>query len=349
MTILCNRPRSGPNGFTLVELMIAMLLGILLVGGIVMLLVSSRKNIREDEHVSKLQDELRFAMAQITADIEMAGFWGVLLDPTGIELAASLPTGADCGPLDPDTAKSALDRTWRFGNRNPIDFEDGQIRGSAAPVFDCIDDAADDTDILAIKRIESIPAREIVAAASDSRTGMDVRVFLKTNGNVAALFLQPASEAITSPTAAEFSPAPPYSYWAYVPSIYYIRNFSTAGEASPIPSLCRKRLQPNGNVPFESECIARGIEDMQLEFGVDTGTDSVADRFQETLPAALDSIVAVRVTLLARSEQAEATYDNLKTYQLTPTRAVTPGDNFYRRSLTTTVALRNPANLRKLK
>lgn len=348
-TFQLRRRRRTQAGFTLVELMIAMVLGLLIVSGIVSLLVSGRKNFREDEQVSRLQDELAFAMTQITADIEMAGYWGVLLDPSGITLAATLPTGGDCGPPvpDPGGTLSDIQETWRFGNLNSIDYEDGQVRGSADPKFDCIEDARDGTDILAIRKLDAATAVSIPDGGTDSRGGMAPRVFLKSNGNVAALFKQPAGGATTSPTATEFSPSPPFSYSAYAPAIYYIRTFSTDGDS--IPSLCRKRMDTKDDVEFESECIARGIEDLQLEFGVDTNADGVPNFFAETLPANLSTVVAVRVTLLARSEKSEGTYSNLKTYQLTPTRAVTPADKFFRRSLTTTVALRNPANLRKLK
>lgn len=348
-SILRHSSRRAPAGFTLIELMVAMLLGLLIVGGIVSLLVSGRKNFREDEQVSRMQDELGFAMTQLTADIELAGFWDVLLDPTDIVLAATLPTANDCGPTDPDTTKPALARTWRFGTRTAVDFEDGQLRVAASPKFTCIDDVTNSTDILAIRRLDAAVALTVPDMAADSRTGMEAdQIYLKTNGNVAALFSQPAGGVTTTPTASEFSPASPYSYWAYVPSVYYIRNYSSdVGDG--IPSLCRKRISPAPSAPFATECIARGIEDLQLEFGVDTNGDSVAEYFAEALPATVATVVAARVTLLARSEKAEPGYTNAKTYQLTPSYARTPSDNFYRRSLTTTVALRNPANLRKLK
>ena len=87
------------RGFTLVELMIALVLGLLIVLAIGTVFNQSSDNYRQDERLSSLQDNLRFAMAQLTSDLEMTGFWSELHDPAAVDVSdPSLGISTDCGP-----------------------------------------------------------------------------------------------------------------------------------------------------------------------------------------------------------------------------------------------------------
>jgi type IV pilus assembly protein PilW len=95
-----------------------------------------------------------------------------------------------------------------------------------------------------------------------------------------------------------------------------------------------------------TECLATGVEDLQIEYGIDTDADAAPNYYTSTPDAAeLTQLAAARVSLLARAEQQDPYYTNPKTYTLNAGKVVTPGDSFYRRLLSTTVLLRNPAAL----
>ena len=70
-----HRP-SRQSGVTLVELMIAMVVGLLLVGGILQVFSSSRYSYRVHEATSRMQESGRMALEIIGRDIRMADFWG---------------------------------------------------------------------------------------------------------------------------------------------------------------------------------------------------------------------------------------------------------------------------------
>ena len=91
------------------------------------------------------------------------------------------------------------------------------------------------------------------------------QVYLRTNGTVGLLFKEPASAA--PPVVV----APPLADWEYRPSIYFIRNYSNA-PGDGIPALCKKVLTGVGP-SMTSECIAAGIEDLQIEYGIDLNDD----------------------------------------------------------------------------
>jgi type IV pilus assembly protein PilW len=70
-----------PRGFTLVELMVAMVLGLIIVGGATSLIVANRQSYRTNEALSQVQEGARTAFELLARDVREAGFSGC--DSTG--------------------------------------------------------------------------------------------------------------------------------------------------------------------------------------------------------------------------------------------------------------------------
>ena len=70
------RRRKSSSGFGIIELMIAMTLSLLLLGGMVALFASSRKSYESTDHMARMQENGRFALDQIVRDIRSAGYLG---------------------------------------------------------------------------------------------------------------------------------------------------------------------------------------------------------------------------------------------------------------------------------
>lgn len=66
----------GARGFTLVELMIAMVLGLVVIGGVVSVFVANKQSYRTNEALSQVQDHGRTAFEFLARDIRMAGLTG---------------------------------------------------------------------------------------------------------------------------------------------------------------------------------------------------------------------------------------------------------------------------------
>lgn len=60
-------------GFTLVELMIAMVLGLLVTGGVIGIFVSNQQIYRQNENLARLQENARYALEVMSRDIREAG------------------------------------------------------------------------------------------------------------------------------------------------------------------------------------------------------------------------------------------------------------------------------------
>lgn len=346
--------------------MIALVLGSLLTLALMGFFVYGNRSYRQDDTVSKLQEELRFGMSQITRDLEMAGFWSSVLDPAQITLDANLTLAGDCGV---PTLPAA---TWVYDLvQGPITQANDATPAEANAVFPCISAAefqiptagatVGNPDVVAIKRLASEVSYSVnevgpdLLADGDAATPTAMRlnqVYVLSNGFAGIMFRN--TDAV--PAGA---PVFPYEYWRYRPVVYFIRNYTdTPGDG--VPSLCRKLLVVVAGTPTmtdvsSTECIATGIEDLQVEYGIDTDADAAPNYYVSDPDAnQLSQLAAARITLLARSEQPDPHYETPKTYRLSADKQVAPGATpdgrrYYRRVLSTTVLMRNPAALGMLR
>lgn len=327
-------PNFRQAGLSLVELMIAMLLGILIVGGMAALFVQNKNSYNQDERVARMQEDARFALNEIVRDVELAGFWSNLLNPVSIVVDDELAITQDCGD---GTAN------WMYTPLQAVTAYDKPTNGNAiSTMFGCIDASAyrAGTDAIAIKRVEGMPMERKDNPDDDLA---DSEVYLRTNGVLGLLYTNASTftpDAVIAGVAQN---------WRYMPRIYYVRNYAaTAGDG--IPTLCRYYLDFSAATPTSTEeCLARGVENLQIEYGIDTDTDGVANQyFSNPTAAQLQSqLVSVRIYLLMRSVEPDPGYTNIKMYNLGNTvYDPNPDDNFYRRVYTTTVLVRNTRNLR---
>lgn len=323
--------RNQQSGFTIVELMIAMAIGLFLVAGVVTLFMSSRQSFSQDENTARLQDEARFAMQELARDLRMASYLTEPLVPGSITQDGGLTLATDCGNPAHDTWVYDFtdEDTGEISTLTALDNTDG---ATAAASYSCIDagEIVENTDVVAIKRAAGSPVPPANVQAGT--------VYIRSNGTTGLLYEDPPATVI----------AGPFNDWEYRPRIYYIRNFSdTPGDG--IPSLCRKVLTGGGNPTMTDECIAQGIENLQLEYGTDTDNDGSADRYltNPTL-AEIQDVVSARVFLLARTRDMDRSHTDTKTYSISNAGDYTPGDNYRRRVYEMTVTVHNLRNLRRL-
>src|SRR5258708_1475354 len=79
------------SGFTMIELMVALLIGLFLMGGLMMLLQNNRKAFSSQSALAQLQDSERLAMTMMTGVIQQAGYF---TDPTINSPSTALPAAA---------------------------------------------------------------------------------------------------------------------------------------------------------------------------------------------------------------------------------------------------------------
>lgn len=325
--------RRGPRqrGMTLIQVLIATTLGMVISLGVGSFFVTSARTSHGDIHVSAMLDELTFATAALSSDLEMAGFWAQVHDPALVVADASLAlSGGDCGASG-----------W-YRTLTAVQVLDNPTPAAAAAAFPCLSasDLVGGSDIIAIKRVIG----RVSGSDTDASQMHAGAIYLRTHNRYGLLYLQGAG----TPAAVDA----PYQNWAYAPALYFVQKYTTSASESPqVPSLCRMVLRSAaGAAPaFTRECVAQGVENLQIEIGVDTDEDGSANYFTQA-PSASELVHAstARIYLQLRSAQADPDYVNEKTYQVGNAPAFTPSGaatHFYRKTLTTEVALHNPRAL----
>jgi type IV pilus assembly protein PilW len=148
---------------------------------------------------------------------------------------------------------------------------------------------------------------------------------------------------------------------AYVMHIYFIANNNNPADG--VPTLKRAELGANG--VFSVVALVEGIENLQLEYGLDTNGDSMPDAASADpgtyggcaadlcyISNSLNAMTA-KVHLLSRSTEASPGYTDTKTYplglQADDTQLVVGpfNDGFKRHAYTRTIRMNNPAGRRE--
>ena len=127
--------------------------------------------------------------------------------------------------------------------------------------------------------------------------------------------------------------------WRYIPRVYFIRDhYETPGDG--IPALCR--LVISGIGLTTTECIAEGIEDFHVQYGIDTDRNGIANIYTSTPTLSeMENAVSSRVYLLARSISTDPHFTNDTQYMLGDATIPAANDGYYRRVYSTTISLRN--------
>jgi len=68
------KPNHPQSGFSLVEILVAMALGLVLLGGTIVIYASSKNSYRLQENIAGMQENARFAILALRSNLEMAGF-----------------------------------------------------------------------------------------------------------------------------------------------------------------------------------------------------------------------------------------------------------------------------------
>ncbi|MBL4819565.1 MAG: PilW family protein [Gammaproteobacteria bacterium] len=313
---------SKQAGFTIIELLVSMGLGLTLIAGAVNVFIQSNRSAQQDEQISIMLDNGRFIMRLVGRELAMAGYWGKYLDVATISEHASVNVGTDCGNGVDD---------WAMDLRG-VEILNNVTTATVAANFNCLPSASivAGSDILGIKRVAD---NETADGSIDGGT-----MYLRTNGAGAQLFMGGGAGTPPALGGDEVN-------WAYMPTIFYLRDYAvTPGDN--LPSLCRAFLNSTSPPDMENQCLVDGVEDLQIEFGVDTDRDFVADYYTGS-PTAAEMInsVAARIHILVRSVDSVPNYLNDKTYVLGTKNVAAANDSFYRRVFSTTILLRNPTNL----
>lgn len=302
-------PRTLPNrqrGVNLIEIMVAMVIGLFLVIGATTLYVRSKRSADIDDSIARLQETARYGMSILEMDVRMANYWGMKKDGADIDnkVANDAATAGLVGSSNDCGTNYAIDVEQYIEATN----------NSYGLACDAKNDAVTDSDTLTVRR----------AASTLASSGSDTHLQICSNRKVANI-VKDAGIVCDG------------ELHNLIANAYYVDTGSDQNSA--YPSLRRKTLEAGPE--FNDIEIIPGVEDMQVQLGRSIAVnDPNAAQYVDPGASTAGQIVAVRVWLLVRAERAEPGYSDTQTYQYGD-RTYTPNDNFRRLLVSRTFFVRN--------
>lgn len=323
------------RGFSLVEFMIAILLGSVLIAGAVSVYLASKRSYLEVEQVAELSENSRFAQHVLSDSLRHVGFFGGV-HSRDIELDSGLSavTGDCTAGASPNPAAYGL------GDYLLAATADGD--GEA---FGCVDDAVPNTDVLVVKHVRSTPLYDSdpddPAAPTDGvisfPQGLQADELYVIANSERGVLMEGRDTAPGVGTGSQFALA---AAWPYRMHVYYVRDLQ-------VPTLARRELRLSGGtvtLAGDPVNLVPGVEQLQLRFGEDADGDGNVDRFSTPAGTAdFATVESLQLFLLLRSGTQDPDFTDQNSYDLGGV-TVTPGaDEHWRRQLLQfTVTLRNP-------
>jgi type IV pilus assembly protein PilW len=341
MTCLKNMPRHhaprGQHGFTLVEVLVAMTIGMLILLGLTTLFANNSRNHAELERTSRQLESARFALDTLANDMRHAGYLGEF-NPN------------DLGPTvtTPDDACVTSTASFGWNTAGVAVSLPAALRGiGSAESISCLTDRyrLDGTEAITVRHVntseETLPASVVPGNlyVQVSRCSTDIRQIVA--GSAATDFTLKNIACTAAVNAVR----------RYIVRTYYIASCNECEPSDGIPTLKRVEMI---NGALRTTALAEGIENLQIEYGIDS-TASMDGRPDEFITAAevdgtpvaraWQNVVSARVHMLSRNTEKTGGYADPRTYrmgQVTVVPANSSATAPYKRTLMTeTVRLVN--------
>jgi type IV pilus assembly protein PilW len=315
------------TGLTLVELMVALAIGSFLVIGAVQIYSQSRHYFVINESIARVQETAQFAMNTIEADLRMASNWGRMSRGLAIE-GRSLPdsdnpTGLAAVPGDCGTR-------WVLDLALPVDGDNNAFNLPCA----ARGGAQAQSDLITVRRSSVNPQALQPGRLQIQTTRLQGQVF---------------DDGVEPFPVDATDPSPPTTHNLMVSS-YYV---SQQSDLIPgVPTLRRKMLVvgPTGSTIVDEE-VAPGVENLQVQLGVDVNDDNAVDRYVNPgdeiydpsaagyLPGA--RVISARIWLVVRGLDREGGVEDPRNYTPGDVTLGVYNDELRRLQVSKTILLRN--------
>lgn len=363
------KPHHQPRcaGFSLVELMVALVLGLVIMAAVLSIFVGMSQSVRTETTISRLQENARFALEKLSVDVRQAGFTGcvtdvnVLLDTTAAGYSPAL--------YDLSRAMSG----WEYTGTGPgTTFTSTTLVATGVSLGNWDDAAGADldasfqnqvvpgSDILIVRHAG--PSLDLVASGNTpvnaanvnltTASGVEPGTIVLISDCVGSDLFQNRSAATAhnlnrgtggvpgnvTPASKDFSHEYDGTLQVYRFSIsaYYIGTGAT-GE----PALFR-RTYPQGGAGVTEELVD-GVETMQILYGEDTDGNRIADVYRPAnVVGDWARVVSVKIGLLLRQRDEARAESDTASYGVGG-MTFDPMDvrNVRRRTMNWTITLRN--------
>jgi type IV pilus assembly protein PilW len=323
-------------GLTLVEIMVALAIGSFLIIGAVQIYTQSRQAFVVNESIARVQETAQFAMDTIEADLRMASNWGRNSRGLAVEGRSLVADPNPNGLTEPVGSTGSCGADWAFDLARPID---GSDNGYNLPCG-TLGGVQGNSDLITIRRATVQPTAPEAGRLQLQSTRIQGELF--ETGAVPPAFLPITNDPITG--------APSSATHTLMVNSYYVSPTSTL--IPGVPTLRRKTLTVQGGAPFIADQeVAPGVENIQLQLGIDVDADNTVDRYvnpgDEIYDPAAEGyvpgarVMTARVWLVVRGVTTEFGLQDNRNYQPGNANMGQQNDGFRRLQISKTILLRN--------
>ncbi|MBF0185039.1 MAG: PilW family protein [Magnetococcales bacterium] len=318
-------------GFSLLELMIALTIGLLLLSGLLTIFASAKQTYTLNDQLARLQENGRLAMELLSREIRMTGYWGCTAQTTPVNQLNS-----------PHSLSWIINNRLRGYDHLTPGTLAASLQGVALPGSDVIVLTAIDNQPLTITSHDACAARFTLAQSHDLQPNELVSVsdcrqttlfqIIQADGGNRTLTHGAAGGSIGNQSAClggdcsgncasawyQYAPGTPLSR---LRSIAFYIGTGTHGE----PALFWQLL--NRGDTLQRNELVQGVANLQILYGRDNDGDRVANHYltADAVDAAnaWQEIVSVRIGLLLQSDDLIRSQNDNTTYTVADT-AITP-------------------------
>ncbi len=343
------------RGFTLVELLVAMTIGLIILGAVAQIFATSSATYNVEEDLARVQENGRFAIDFIRRDLRMGGYAGCLNVNQDLNANVTYNINNELTTTDFATNFVATEHIRGF------DYVSGTTWSPALPGASFLTSAEvlAGTDVVVIRRGDAPIVRLQSAMAGTAGTldivnnsGLaandivmvadctDVDIFQITGITVAAPNADVA-HAGGGNADADLSKAydDDAELMKLTTRVYYIGTGAFGG-----PSLFRKEMDQG--VMTAGQELVEDVETMQILYGEDTDLDGSADIY--VLPANVinwDRVASIRIGLVVRTATERGPDVDTRVYPVIAGANFDPvDDRRQRRVFASTIQIRNQRN-----
>jgi len=275
-------------GFSLVELLVGMVVGLVIVSGAFSLHSGSRKTQVKNEEQMDMVADARFAIEMIAYDLRHAGMWGGT-NKDGLISCKSTDTSckaSSASEVIPSTISGDCETGWYYNLSEPVFGITGAVSNVYTP---CVKDRRNGTDMLTVRYADSNQPAALVAGQAYVRSNF-------INGRVFVGATQPVLDANDGNAMTQN-----YELRSHM---YYISKYSDSADDG-IPSLRRAALVNGPKI--EDQLVISGVYDFQVAFGEDVNNDSKIDRYigPESV-ANWSNVYAAKIWLVMRTDKKQS-------------------------------------------
>lgn len=323
------------HGLSVVELLISLVIGMAVIAGSVQVVVSSKRSFMDQDEVTFIQTNARFALDILSKDIRMAGYLGCATQKS-VQLANSIENNAggyialhglqgfegeastNSFPADfKAIATSGTDAVLiRRASDTEMDIRSHNGNAATIKLWDNHNYKKGSTLMIADASCRNVGLFEVSGPVGLPSENMVHNKGSGTNnctkvikGNFVCLPTCTATKCGGFDAAAG-SYGPGSKLMEFVAHAYYV---GTSDVMTGMPTLRRQVFNANGPASTSSEEIALGVEDMEILYAVDTNGDGDVDQLRKASEMDLngngaitndewDKALSVKISLVFRSQ-----------------------------------------------